>query len=165
MTEYEKFSDRYLGNRPVRDHVSPLRLLVQLGHHSVDMIQAKSALLCEPLSTWVFFKMQLNKWSVINQTLFTFVETSCFFLVTRPQWVITKAVTKMLSANHTNPNMNTSVNVCVSVPDHNLLPLTIMVCFALCQYFSIFMESLMAIHFSKYPRSLRFETSQILVMA
>ena len=28
MTEYEKFNVRYLGNRPIRDHVSPLHLVI-----------------------------------------------------------------------------------------------------------------------------------------
>ena len=51
VTEYEKFSARYLNNRPIRDYVSPLRLLVPLEQCSVDMIPAKSTLLCEPFST------------------------------------------------------------------------------------------------------------------
>ena len=41
----------------------------------------------------------------------------------------------MLSANHTNPNMNTSVSVCISVPDQNLLSLTVMLCFAVVSIF------------------------------
>ena len=129
VTEYEKFGDRYLGNRPLRDHVSPLRLLVQLDHHSIDMIQAKSTLLCEPLSTWVFVKMHLNKWSVIIQTLFTFVETACFFLVTRPRRVTSEVITVMSSVNRTNPIRNISASFCTSIPDQNLVSLTAIICF------------------------------------
>ena len=128
VTEYEMFSACYLRNRPVRDHLSPLRMIIQLGHSSVDMTVAKSALLCEPFSTWLRSKMQLNKWCVVLQSVTTHVETLLFFFVTRPQWVNTEVVAIKPSANLTNITMIAPAGFCVSVPDQNILALTCVIC-------------------------------------
>ena len=128
VTEYEKFSARYLNNRPIRDYVSPLRLLVPLEQCSVDMIQAKSTLLCEPFSTWIFCKMQTSKWFVLLHSSFIYMETLLFFFLTRPRWVNSENVDVMRITNHTNITTITPAGFCASVPDHNIPGLTFAIC-------------------------------------
>ena len=41
----------------MRNRASPLRLMVQLENSSVDMIQAKSNVLCQQLAVWPCSKM------------------------------------------------------------------------------------------------------------
>ena len=128
VTEYERFSARYLDNRPIRDYVSPLRLLVPLEQCSVDMIQAKSTLLCEPFSTWVLCKIQTNKWFVLLQSSFICMETLLFYFLTRPRWVNSENVDVMRITNHTNITTITPAGFCASVPDHNIPGLTFAIC-------------------------------------
>ena len=128
VTEYEKFSARYLNNRPIRDHVSPLRLLVPLEQCSVDMVQAKSTLLCEPFSTWILCKMQTRKYFVLLQSSFTYMETLLFCFLTRPRWVNAENEAVMRITNHTYITTITPAGFCASVPDHNIPGLTFAIC-------------------------------------
>ena len=59
VTEYGKFDNSNLGNKPACYLVSALRLIVQLDSCSVDMIQAKSNIFCEPLVIWPLNKLQI----------------------------------------------------------------------------------------------------------
>ena len=129
VTEYEKFSDRCMDNKPVREHVSPLRLLVQLSHCSVDMLQAKTTLLCEPLSTWVLGKFQLNRSFIVLRLMLCLLELISFFILTRPQWFSTSNEIIMSSADVTNLTVNKSVGICVSIPEENNLALIFIICF------------------------------------
>ena len=79
VTEYDKFSDHYLSNRHFRDHLSPLRSLLQLRHNSVDITVAKSALLCEPFATWILSKTELNIWCIMLNSSIAHIEALLFF--------------------------------------------------------------------------------------
>ena len=130
VTEYEKYSDRYLSNRPERDHVSPLRLMVQLNQCSVDMIQAKTSLLCEPMSTWVLSKLQRNWWLMTFHLMVGVMELVSFFIVTRPRWLETENSGIFPSAGFTKITTKTSVGICVSIPETNKSALAIIICFS-----------------------------------
>ena len=129
VTEYEKFSGHDLNNRPIREHLSPLRLLHQLEHNSVDITVAKSALLCEPFATWILSKMQLNKWFIMLQSSIAHIETLLFFFVTRPRWLNTEVVAIWPGANNTDKTSTIPpAGFCAPVPDQNLLALTCLIC-------------------------------------
>ena len=118
-----------MNNKPVREHISPLRLLVQLSQCSVDMLQAKTTLLCEPLSTWVLGKFQLNRSFIVLRLMLCLLELISFFILTRPQWFNTSNEIIMSSADVTNLTVNKSVGICASIPEENNLALIFIICF------------------------------------
>ena len=159
VTEYEKFSDRYMNNKPVREHVSPLRLLVQLSQCSVDMLQAKTTLLCEPLSTWVLGKFQLNRSFIALRLMLCLLELISFFILTRPQWFNTSNEIIMSSADVTNLTVNKSVGICASIPEENNLALIFIICFTTVSLIVDIYGILNGNTLSKIPRKLTFRNT------
>ena len=140
VTEYERFRPSYLINRPVRDHVSPMRLLCQLHQCSIDMIQAKSSLLCEPLSTWELGKFHLNKWFMILQVVVGLLELVLFFHLTRPQRL--------------NATSNSSADICASIPKQNHLAWTSVICLSIMSTIVNIYGMFNAKPFTQIPRNL-----------
>ena len=128
VTEYENFKNSKLGNRPDRDHVSPLRLMVQLDSCSLDMMQAKSTILCAPLLTWALTKLQMNWWFLFFCTLFIVTEIMSFFMVTLPRRINIEVTTNMSVANVTNLISNTTMTICIANLEQNTLALSFVIC-------------------------------------
>ena len=83
----------------------------------------KTTLLCEPLSTWVLRKFQLNQSFIILRLMPCLLELISFFISTRPRWFNTNNVITLSSAHVTNLTVNRSVGICASIPEENNLAL------------------------------------------
>ena len=108
---------------PVRVHVSSLRLSCQLQQCSIDMIQAKFILPCEPLTMWEHGKFHLNKWFMILHVVVGILELILSFLLTWSQWV--------------NGTWVASAGLCASITKQNHLAWTGVICLLLISTFGL----------------------------